>query len=119
MRWGAGFINQLDGIYYTSSSDNFGKLSKINSDYGEEIGRVIEFGFQQQDNDWFSAQSIGIGVSQGYNKDVGAVSLSLSRNNVEYGPEIYRDTGDFANYSEKLEWNEAGGLGSYDGFMGS
>ncbi len=44
-RWGAGFINQLDGEYYTSFSDKIGKLSKINTDYGEAIARVIDVGF--------------------------------------------------------------------------
>ena len=85
---------------------------------GEPIARIIDFGFQQEDNKWFSAQSLEIGISQGANAAVGNVALLLSRDNVQYGPPIYKDLGDFANYQNKLIWNEPGGLGSYDGFFG-
>lgn len=117
-QWGAGFINQLDGVYFTAFSNKIGKLAKINTDYGEKIARVIDVGFQQEDNKWFSAQSLEIGISQGFNSSVGSVALFLSRNNVEYGPAVYRKLGVFANYDQKLVWNEPGGLGSYDGFFG-
>jgi len=117
-RWGAGFINQKDGIYFTAFSDKIGKLAKINTDYGEQIARVIDVGFQQENNKFFSAQSIEIGISQGFNTSAGSVALFLSRNNVEYGPAVYRSLGSFANYDKKLVWNEPGGLGAYDGFFG-
>jgi len=117
-RWAAGFITQKDGVYFTAFSDKIGKLAKINSDYGENIARVIDVGFQQEDNKFFSAQSIEIGISQGLNASVGSVALFLSRNNVEYGPAVYRSLGGFADYDKKLVWNEPGGVGSYNGFLG-
>ena len=79
---------------------------------------MIDFAFEKEDNEYFSAQSIELGISQGYNAAVGSVALQLSRNNVEYGPFMYRDLGAIGEYAKKLEWNYAGGLGTYDGFMG-
>jgi hypothetical protein len=46
------------------------------------------------------------------------IGLSLTRNNVLYGPLLYRDLGGLGDYTNHLEWNYPGGLGSYDGFMG-
>tara|TARA_R110000796_G_scaffold163505_2_gene280435 strand:- start:4835 stop:6091 length:1257 start_codon:yes stop_codon:yes gene_type:complete len=66
-RWGGGYVNQLDGIYYTAFSNKIGKLSKINSDYGEKITRIIDTGYEQADDNFFKAQSIELGISQGFN----------------------------------------------------
>ena len=46
------------------------------------------------------------------------VGISMTRNNVLYGPLLYRDLGELGDYTNHLEWNYPGGLGSYDGFMG-
>lgn len=117
-RWGGGFVNQLDGIYYTAFSNKIGKLSKVNTDYGESITRIIDFGFEEEDDGWFSVQSIELGISQGFNSAVGTVALFLSRDNVLYGPPLFKDLGNIGEYETKLIWNFAGGMGSYDGFMG-
>tara|TARA_R110000782_G_C14819205_1_gene413833 strand:+ start:34329 stop:35690 length:1362 start_codon:yes stop_codon:yes gene_type:complete len=116
--WKAGFINQFEGTYYTSSSTKFGKLSKINTDLGEEIERVIDMGFQHAEYDHFSCQSIQLGISQGFNASEGSVALFLSRDNLTYGQPLYRNLGLIGEYSKYLIWNYAGGLGMYDGFMG-
>lgn len=116
--WKAGFINQVEGTYYISSSTKFGKLSKINSDLGEEIERVIDMGFQHNDVDYFSCQSIQLGISQGFNSAQGSVALFLSRDNVTYGQPLYRNLGLAGEYAKYLIWNYAGGLGTYNGFMG-
>ena len=42
----------------------------------------------------------------------------MSRDNVLYGPGVYRDVGAIGEYDKHLEWNEMGGLGTYNGFMG-
>ena len=42
----------------------------------------------------------------------------MSRDNVTYGNGVYREVGAIGQYSQHLEWNEAGGLGQYHGFMG-
>ena len=118
MPWGGGFINQLGGTYFTAFEDKFGKLALVNTDYGDKITRTIDTAFEQQDNDWFSGQSIDMGIAQGFNSVDGTVSLQLSRNNVEYGDPVFRDLGALGQYTNHLTWNTAGGLGSYDGFMG-
>ena len=42
----------------------------------------------------------------------------MSRDNVLYGNGVYRNIGHIGEYSQILEWNLPGGLGSYQGFMG-
>lgn len=146
--WGGGFVTAFDGKYYTAFEDRIGRLEKINTDYGERIERIIDTGFAQENNAWFACQSIKLGISQGFNEPTGKVtndifaipdifelpdifanSLSflsddftvgifMSRNNVEYGEGLFRELGPIGDYSEHLEWNYAGGLGSYNGFMG-
>ena len=118
-KWTGGFINYYQGEYYSAFGDSIGKLSTVKTDRGDAIPRVIDIPVQQEDNDWFAIQSMSVGISQGFNDtDGGTVGLAVSRNNVEYGDFLYRDLGFLGEYSDHMEWNPPGGLGSYDGFMG-
>lgn len=65
--WQGGFINQFEGTYYTADKGNIGKLAKVNTDYGGKIERIIDIGFQDPNNDFFTCQSIELVVSQGFN----------------------------------------------------
>lgn len=116
--WRGGFITQFEGSYYTAFEDNIGRLSSLNTDYGVKIPRTIDLAFEQPDNEFFACQSLTLGLSQGFNPEVATVGLAMSRNNVEYGEFIFRQLGATGEYSTHLEWNEPGGLGAYDGFMG-
>ena len=116
--WGAGYIQAFDREYFTAFSDKIGKFSKINTDYGEPITKILGLGAQQGDGDRVKAQSLELGLSQGFNSAVGSVSLRMSRDNVLFGPEIFINLGAIGEYSEKLKWAPPGGLGSYEGFFG-
>lgn len=137
--WRGGFISQLGGQYFTASDDNIGKLASINTDYGVEITRLIDIGFEQEDGDYFTCQSIGMNISQGYSSGQksggfstgfssgfqvgvldrrGTIGLFISRDNVQYGNGLFRDVGQIGQYQQHMEWNEAGGLGMHNGFMG-
>jgi len=116
--WGGGYISQFDGKYYTAYQDKIGVFAHINTDYGESITRIIDTGFEQEDNEFFACQSIDLGISQGYSGTDGSVALFLSRDNITYGQPLYRDLGVEGEYNGHLTWNEAGGMGAYDGFMG-
>jgi len=116
--WGGGFITQFDGEYFTAFSDKIGKFEKVNTDYGEQITRIIDTGFEDENDDFFTAQSVELGISQGFNSAVGTVALFMSRDNVTYGEPFYRDLGNVGQYQKHLIWNFPGGMGMYDGFMG-
>ena len=117
-RWGGGFVTQFKGTYFTAFEDKIGKLDKVNTDYGNPVIKTIDMGFQDADNDWFTAQSIEIDVTQGFSASDGSVGLFMSNNNEEYSDGFYRDLGALGEYSAHLEWNPPGGLGMYNGFMG-
>lgn len=116
--WFSWFITQFQGTYYTFYPDNFGKLSTVNSDYGNPITRIIDTGVEQEDSDYFSIDSIELGISQGYNSITGTVGLAMSDDNVTYGPMLFRELGSLGQYNHKLIWQYPGGLGGYDGFAG-
>ena len=116
--WGAGFITQFEGKYYTAFSDKIGRFEKINTDYGNRITRIMDTSISQSDTEYFPVQSLELGIAQGFNNSQGSVALMLSNDNVLYGPPLYRDLGLLGQYDEKLIWNYSGGLGSYRGFMG-
>jgi len=116
--WKGGFINQFKGEYFTSFEDNIGKLAAINQDYSFTISRIIDVGFEQAEADFFTCQNIGIDISQGFKAGGGTVGLFMSRDNVTYGPGVFREVGDIGQYGHHLEWNMPGGLGMYNGFMG-
>lgn len=116
--WQGGFINQFEGIYYTAYQDKIGKLAKVSTDYGERIERIIDLGFQQDNNDFFVCQSVELTVPQGFNSADASIGLSMSKNNVEFTTPIFRDLGGPSEYTKHLEWNYPGGLGVFNGFMG-
>jgi len=116
--WGAGFITQFEGEYFTAFDDKIGKFTKINTDYGNRITRIVDTALSQTETDFFSCQSIELGISQGFDSAAGSVALFMSNNNVTYGPAVFRDLGNLGEYDQKLIWNYAGGLGTYRGFMG-
>lgn len=49
---------------------------------------------------------------------VRSVGLSVSKNGVEFSTPIFRDLGDTGEYTDHLEWNYPGGIGTFNGFMG-
>jgi len=116
--WGAGFIAQFEGEYFTAFEERIGKFSKINTDYNERITRKIVGGIEQLDNDFFSVQEIQVGIVQGVNPEIGSVSLRLSRDGVQFGDPLIRNLGDLGEYGNILRWNYYGGLGTFQGFMG-
>ncbi len=114
----ATFINEFEGTYYVSFQDKIGMLAKVNFDYGQRIERRIDLAFEQEDGQRFGAQSFELGISQGFNEEITTVGLSMTRDNVLYGNTLYRKVGKKGRYKGKLVWNPAGGMGSYEGFMG-
>lgn len=65
--WEAGFIVQFGGIYYTFFGNIIGQFEPINTDYGETVTRALAFGVEQTDMKFFTAQSLQLGISQGFN----------------------------------------------------
>jgi hypothetical protein len=116
--WLGGFISQLNGVYYTASKRAFGKFAKVNTDFGQDLAKTIDLGFRHALNLRFSCQSISLGISQGFNENLGTVAIFMSRDNQVYGPALYRDLGNLGQYAKQLIWNPTGGLGNYEGFMG-
>lgn len=115
--WGAGFIAQFEGEYFTAFEERIGKFTKINTDYGSPITRKIIGGIEQPDNNFFSVQEIQVGIVQGENAAVGSVNLRLSRTGVQFGDPLTRNLGDLGEYGSLLRWNYYGGLGTFEGFM--
>ena len=116
--WRAGYITEFNGTYYTAFSTRIGKLAKINTDYGQPIHRVVDMAFDEPEGNFFTCQSIEFGISQGYNSQQKPVGICMTRDNVTYGPTIFKNLGKIGDYAMKLKWNPPGGLGNYEGFMG-
>jgi hypothetical protein len=116
--WAGGYVRQIDGTYYCSYRGNFGKLSAVNTDFGEPMVRVIDIGFQKEEMDRFTCHDIELGIGQGTNIAAGSVALMMSRDNVNYGQPFYGTLGAIGQYQQRLRWKYPGGLGRYDGFMG-
>ena len=116
--WGGGFIQQFQNKYYTAFQTKIGVFDNVATDYGERITRVIDTAMETEDDEWFAVQRVQLSVSQGFNSGRGSIALFLSRDNVTYGPPLYRETGALGQYAHKMRWQYPGGLGSFEGFMG-
>lgn len=122
-KWRGGFVEEFEGEYFTATDDKIGKISTLNTDYGEPIERIIDGAFEQENDDWFTGQRVRLGISQGFNDvahtdTIPTVGLALSADNIEYGPLLFREIGILGDYEKILEWNPYGGLGRYPGFLG-
>lgn len=116
--WKADFIVQFETKYYVAEDDQWGRLDKSNTDFGERVTYIIEMGFEQENNDTINCQSVELGISQGFNTTDGSVSLEVTDDNILYGPPVFRNTSDLGEYGDKLIWNFPGGCGAFAGFMG-
>lgn len=116
--WTLGFVEEFEKTYYSLVNDKFGKLAKVNTDYGERMTRIMTLGFEQEDGEQFTAASLELGMSQGFNSGAGSVALSMSNDGLIFGEKYFIDTGNIGEYSNKMLWDFAGGLGTYPGFMG-
>jgi hypothetical protein len=115
--WRAGFITEFNKEYYTAFSNLFGHLTKINTDYGDPVPKTINASLENPEGDFFSAQSLQLGISQGFNVLNKSVSLRMSRDNVTFGPYVFGNLGSVGEYASILRWNPPGGLGNYQGYM--
>lgn len=117
--WGGGFITEFEGSYYTAFDDKIGKFEDLNTQYGERMTRLLQFGIRQPDGQWFTAQSLTLGISQGFTDITTSrgVAIQVSRDNLVFSEPFYRDVGEIGKYSDILEWNYPGGLGVYKDFM--
>lgn len=116
--WLGGYITQYDGKYFSASEDKIGVFGTGSTDYGEKIVRIVDTAFEQEDNEFFGASKLELGISQGFSTTDGTVALQLSNDNVTYSQPVFRDLGDLGEYAHQLIWNYPGGLGRYHGFMG-
>jgi len=116
--WKGGFITAFNNEYFSASDDKIGKLANVNTDFGNPVTYIVDMGFEQENGEAFTCQAIELGISQGYNSSVGSVALMMSRDNVLYGPPVFRNLGDLGEYDKTLRWNPPGGLGHYQPFMG-
>jgi hypothetical protein len=114
--WQVGFIQEFELNYYSFFSGNFNILDSVNNDAGEPFIREILGGIEADRS--FTAQSLQYHVSQGFNENLGSVTLEMSDDNVLFYPPVQRNTGTLGNYQWELEWNYPGGLGLYNRFMG-
>ena len=55
------------------------------------------------------------GVDLTERRILGTVGLQMSRDNVVYGPTLFRDVAAEGDYAQKLAWVESGGLGYFTG----
>lgn len=115
--WLGGYIVEIDNEYFSGSDDKLGKFTDTNFDYGNRITRIQRGSFAQEDTNFFLVSSLELGVSQGFNDDEEqSVGLRTSDNGELFGPTIFRKLAPKGRYSQKLIWNDAGGLGEYEGF---
>jgi len=114
--WGGGFITQFNKKYYTAFSNLTGRFDKINTQYGNRITRLLQFPIRNPQSEYFALDMLELGISQGFNTAVKSVGLRMSRDNVQFGPTLFRETAALGKYFDKLQWEPPGGLGTYDGF---
>jgi len=116
--WGGGFINQIDGEYFTAFRSKIGKLTNVDKDYGQRITFLIEMGVSQGEGNRFTCQSIELPISQGFNDQNASVDLQMSKDGIIYGQKFARSLANIGQYDHILKWNFPGGLGRYRTFMG-
>jgi hypothetical protein len=121
--FGAKFINQLNGIYYTAFENRIGYLAAVSTDYGENIEKCIVTAIEKEDVGDISIPRLEIGVSQGYNgvpvdDPPGTISLSVSRIGVEFNDPAYLDLSRLGDYTKRLIFQPPGGISSTGGYLG-
>lgn len=116
--WDVKFLAFSYGKYITGSASTtaIGKIEDINTELGEKIERVIATFVKAPPNAYFTVDNIFLSTITGTSFTEGTIGIEVSRDNLEFGPQVFKSLGKQAKYQQQVAWY--GGAGVFESFMG-
>lgn len=118
--WRAQYITHCYGEYFVGDQEtaSIGNLTDTDSDYGDDIDKIIQTFARDQRGTYFTAKLLEMDGVTGQLTPEQSISLSTSRDGIQFGPRYFIDFGNLGNRTRRMMWQLPGGLGDYESFMG-
>lgn len=106
------------GDYITGSATgpNIGKLSNVVTEFGNAVERQINTFIKASPDTYFVADNILLSCITGSSFTEGTIGLRISRDNLAFGPQVFRSLGKQGQHQQQVAWR--GGAGVFESFMG-
>ena len=118
--WDVNHLAFSYGRYLTGSavSTEIGVLTTSNTEFGNKIERQIDTFIKADANAYFGVDSLFLRVTTGSSGllEAPTVGLEISRDNLTFGPQVFRGLGKAGKTQQQLTWY--GGLGVFESYMG-
>lgn len=116
--WRANGVSFANGKYYVGDrhSNNIGILTKIPSEYGENIEYQLNTFLRTERGENMRPKMVEVDVLTGQNATT--LGLALSRDGRVSHDYHYRSLGRTGEYQRRVRWHPSGGLGRFESYMG-
>lgn len=118
--WDVNHLAFSYGRYITGSakSTEIGVLTTSNTEFGNRIERQIDTFIKADANAYFGVDSLLLRVTTGSSGllEAPTIGLQISRDNLTFGPQVFRGLGKTGKTQQQLAWY--GGLGVFESYMG-
>jgi len=116
--WDVKFLAFSYGKYVTGSAttSKVGKLENIRTEFGDKIERQIQTFIKSGPDIYFTINNFFLDVITGTAAVEGTIGLQISRDNLEFGPQVFKKLGKQGKYQQQVAWR--GGAGQFESFCG-
>jgi len=116
--WDVKFLTFSYGKYITGSatSSAIGKLSTSITEFSAKIERVIETFIKAEPDSYFVIDGLFLKCITGTAVTEGTIGLQISKDNLTYGPQVFRSLGAQGKSEQQMAWR--GGAGVFESYCG-
>ena len=116
--WDVNHLAFSYGKYFTGSatSSKIGTIENVITEFGEKIERQIDTFVKADSNSYFSVNNFFLGAITGTTSTEGTIGLQVSKDSLEYGPQIFRSLGKQGKHQQQLAWYD--GPSGIESFLG-
>ncbi len=116
--WDVKFMAFSYGKYLTGSATTtkIGQIDDIVLEFGEKIERQIDTFVKADPNSNFILDNLFLSGITGTSLVAGTIGLSISKDSLAHGPQVFRSLGEQGKHAQQLAWY--GGLGMFESFCG-
>jgi hypothetical protein len=118
--WSVSHVTFSYGKYITGSAvtNAIGKLSTANTEFGNQVERQIQTFVKAPANTYLNPMNLFLRVTTGSSGllEAPTVGLQVSRDNLTYGPRVWRGLGKSGKSQQQVVWY--GGLGVFESYLG-
>lgn len=116
--WDVNHLAFSHGKYFTGSatSSKIGTIEDVVTEFGQKIERQIDTFVKADSNSYFSVNNLFLGAITGTTSTEGTIGLQVSKDSLQYGPQVFRSLGKQGKHEQQMAWYD--GPSGIESFLG-